>query len=267
MKRFIQGILDKLGYEIIKRDSGLPSRQTLNSNLYSLITAYEQLFKQVENININENALRNSLIARGRGTRPPEAFEIIKALVQTRNIEGDICEFGVAQGETSALIANEIRETKKIFHLFDSFQGLSQPTSDDTLKDDIFSLGQMQAYFGTMKCSKNQVISRLNDINYPTNQFFIHEGFIEDTFRSNINLPVKVSFAYIDFDLYSPTKSTLEFLESRTEAGAVVIIDDYDFFSTGVKKAVDEFIQKYTKFKIQIPHPDFGQFAILHRQL
>jgi O-methyltransferase len=266
MKKIIRGIFNKFGYEIIKRDSGLPSSKTLYANLSSLISAYENLFQQVENTSINKNELRTSLLARGGGTRPPEAYFIIKALEQTRDIEGDICEFGVAQGETSALIANEMRETRKKLHLFDSFQGLSRPTSDDTLKEDIFSLGEMQAYFGAMKYSKNRAISRLNNISFPNERYCIHEGYIQEIFKSDLNLPIKVSFAYIDFDLYEPTKSVLEFLESRTEGGSVVIIDDYDFFSTGAKKAVDEFIHKYPQFNIQIPHLDFGQFAILQRQ-
>lgn len=266
MKKIVRGIFDKFGYEINKRDNGLPSSQTLFANFSSLEIAYEQLFQQVEKTVFKENELRTLLMARGRGTRPPEAFYIIKALEQTGNIKGDIFEFGVAQGETSALIANEIRKTEKKLHLFDSFQGLSHPTEDDTLKDDIFSLGEMQAYYGTMKYSKNMVIERLKDINFPADQYCIHEGYIEETFQTDHQLPKKVAFAYIDFDLYAPIRTTLEFLESRTEPGAIVIIDDYDFFSTGVKKAVDEFASKYTQFSIQIPHLNFGNFAILQRQ-
>jgi len=266
MKKIIKSIIHKFGYEIIKRDRGLPSSQTLYANFSNLITAYEHIFQRVEKKNISQNGLRTTLLARGKGTRPPEAFYIISAIEQTRNIEGDICEFGVAQGETSALIANEIRETEKKLYLFDSFQGLSQPTAEDTLKDDIFTLGQMQAYYGTMKSSKNHVISRLQDINFPTEQYVIHEGYIEDTLHLNLNLPKKISFAYVDFDLYAPIKITLEFLESRTKCDAIVIIDDYDFFSTGVKKAVDEFVQKFPHFLLFVPHLDFGHFAILKRQ-
>jgi hypothetical protein len=61
-----------------------------------------------------------------QSTQPSEAYFIIQSLEDTRTITGDICEFDVAQGLTSALIANEIStNSKKIFHLFDSFEGLA----------------------------------------------------------------------------------------------------------------------------------------------
>ncbi len=67
-------------------------------------------------------------------------------------LDGDVCEFGVAQGATSALIANEIRGTEKDLWLFDSFEGLPKPTDHDILIDDIFNLGSIDRYQGTMAC-------------------------------------------------------------------------------------------------------------------
>jgi len=163
------------------------------------------------------------------------------------------------------LIANEILAGGKKLHLFDSFQGLSNPTLEDTLKDDIFSLGQMEAYKGTMSFQKSWVVSRLRAVNFPSDRYILHEGYINDVFEANIDLPQKVSFAYIDFDLFTPTRSALEFLLTRTDQGAIIIVDDYDFFSTGVKKAVDEFVLANPQFKIQIPHDDFGHFAVIKK--
>ena len=71
-----------------------------------------------------------------------------------------MCEFGVAEGETSAVIANEIAESKKSFHLFDSFEGLPKPTAKDKLKDDLFSLGSIEAYAGTMASSEDMCAFR-----------------------------------------------------------------------------------------------------------
>jgi hypothetical protein len=265
MKKIIRFIFRQLGYEIIKNAAGLPSSQVLFPNFSSLASAYEHLIQQTEGINLSKNASRTAILARLCGTPPAEAYFIINALFQTHDVNGDVCEFGVAQGETSALIANEILASDKKFHLFDSFQGLSNPTLEDTLKDDIFSLGQMEAYKGTMSCQKSWVVSRLRSVSFPLDRYTIHEGFIDDVLNTSINLPQKVAFAYVDFDLYKPIKSTLEFLHTRTEPGAIIIVDDYDFFSTGVKKAVDEFVWAHPQFQIQIPHNDFGHFAILKK--
>ncbi len=116
---------------------------------------------------------------------------------------GDVCEFGVAQGETSALIANEILHSSKMLHLFDSFEGLPKPTDKDRLKDDIFSLGKMEAYTGKMSCSEDMVLARLRAIDFPQDRFCIHKGFVEKILMSHnkSHLPNRISFAYVDLDL------------------------------------------------------------------
>jgi len=266
MKKLIKTVIRTFGYDITKHEDQLPSNKQLFANFSSLVNAYQHQLQRIEGVKIPENSLRTTLLSRGLGTRPPEAFTIIKYLEQTRNVQGDVCEFGVAQGETSALIANEIRDGAKRLHLFDSFQGLSTPTKEDTLKDDIFELGTMEAYRGTMAFHKKLVISRLEEIGFPAERYSIHEGFIEKTLDSNNDLPEKVSFAYVDLDLFAPTKIALEFLNPRTEMGAVILVDDHGFFSTGVETAVNEFVQQNQQFKIQIPNPSYGYFAVLIRE-
>lgn len=232
--------------------------------------AYEYLFAKYRNHNIiPTNSIRAELTSRLLGTSPSEAYFIIEAIHKTNFIQGDICEFGVAQGETSALMANEIRETDKKLHLFDSFKGLSKPSAKDVLKDDIFNLGSIVKYHGKMKCDKKLVENRLKAISFEANRYIIHEGFIDEIIRYRHKLPVKVSFAYIDFDFYEPISISLNFLHDVTPAGGIFIVDDYDFFSTGVKTAVDEFISnkniedKY--YEIEIPGKRFGCFAILYK--
>ncbi len=266
MKKFIKVIIRKLGYDISKHEDFLPVDKNLYENFSSLVTAYQHEFQITEEVTIRENTYRTPLLSRGLGTRPPEAFFIIKCLEQTRNVGGDVCEFGVAQGETSALIANEINDGSKRLHLFDSFQGLSAPTKEDRLKDDLFNLGTMEAYQGMMAFKKEMVISRLEQIRFPEERYSIYDGFIESTLNSNLDLPTEVSFAYIDFDLYEPTKCALEFILQRTKKESIVMIDDYDFFSTGEKTAVDEFTHQNPQFKIKIPDHCFGYFAILNRE-
>lgn len=43
-----------------------------------------------------------------------------------------------------------------------------------------------------------------------------------------------------------------------------MIVDDYDFFSIGVKTAVDEFIKKEKdKYQMYVPETGLGHFAII----
>ena len=192
------------------------------------------------------------------------------ALAKSRMINGDVCEFGVAQGETSALIANEILSSNKTVHLFDSFEGLPKPTEKDQLIDDIFSLGSMDAYTGTMSCPEEMVRTRLKAISFPHERFVIHKGFIEQILEDDSNLPQNVSFAYVDFDFYEPIKLTLEFLHQVTSKDAIIIVDDYDHFSSGAKTAVDEFVEEKNSSKkvygCSIPNTQYGHFAVLARK-
>jgi hypothetical protein len=93
---------------------------------------------------------------------------------------------------------------------------------------------------------------------------------MEDVFRGDRNLPDKVCFAYVDFDYYEPTKLALEFLHRITPSGAILIVDDYDYFSTGAKAAVDEFRRDKnsgeTSYACFVPDTRYGHFAVLTKK-
>ena len=117
-----------------------------------------------------------------------------------------------------------------------------------------------------MTCGQEQVIRRLNQINFPADRMKVVAGFIEKT-SQNANLPKQVCFAYVDFDFYEPIKIALEFLDHKVPIGGVIIIDDYGHFSEGAASAVDEFVmvreQRYTKE----PSPEWAsKFCVLTRR-
>jgi O-methyltransferase len=268
LKRALNNFSMKFGYKIIRTNS--EHRGPVFNNFLNLIGSYEYLFNQIRcHELIQPNGIRAEIASRLLGTPPSEAFFIIEAIAKTNLIEGAVCEFGVAQGETSALIANEIRKSNKIFHLFDSFEGLPKPTVKDKLKDDIFKLGSMEAYEGTMNCNERLVTQRLKDISFDSKRYVIHKGFIEKIIHEDRLLPEKVSFAYIDFDFYEPILVTLNYLHEIIPNGGIFIVDDYNFFSTGVKTAVDEFINDKNKvekyYDVEVPDKTFGHFAILNK--
>lgn len=273
----IRQIFNLMGYDVIlKSISNKKKDETdsfynsiLNNNFKEICNAYEYCFSKFFG-EITQNPERLNILKRLSGTGPAEAYFIIYYLEKTKYLNGDICEFGIAQGETSSLLASEIKSTTKKLHLFDSFEGLPKPTEKDILKNDIFRLGKIEAYEGTMKCSENLVIERLKQMLFPEERYFIHKGFIENLISTKNDFPDKVSFAYIDFDFYEPTIITLNYLDSVMEQNSVIIIDDYDSFSTGTKSAVDEFLSEKNKnilnYEIIIPEKVFGCFAILAKR-
>ena len=188
--------------------------------------------------------LRPGLLSALLGTSQDEAQVIIAALAEVRDLPGAVCEFGVAQGCTSALMANEIRDEATVLHLFDSFQGLPAPSERDELKDDIFKLGSMAAYAGQMAVAQEHVEAQLRAIGFPRGRVEIHAGFIESTLRNWAALPSLVKMADVDLDFFEGTKRALEFLDCACRTGSIVVVDDYGYFSTGVKTAVDEFVAR-----------------------
>ena len=255
IKKVIRQLIEGRGFKLIAK------REYLES-----IRGTELLYKKTlfKNLPISNN-FRVSLISGLVGTGIHEAFYILNYLHQSLKMEGDVCEFGVAQGATSTLLANEISKTDKNLWLFDSFRGLPAPTKKDKLKDDIFNLGDIKKYEGTMANPISLVKNRLQKIKFPMNRVNIVNGYIEKTIKSS-NLPKKVCFAYIDFDFYEPTKIALEFLDRTMVNGGFIVIDDYDYFSTGIKNSVQEFLDaKDKKYKLLLPHKNAGHFCIVQK--
>jgi O-methyltransferase len=250
----IRRALAARGYELVPCSADRASF----ANFASLTAAYERRLNQGQP-RIPPDDERPRLLGRLAGTPPPEAYCIIEALHATRDVAGDVCEFGVAQGETSALMANEMRPwPDKTLHLFDSFEGLPEPSAQDQLKDDVLGLGSIEAYAGTMAYPDDVVRRRLGAISFPAARVAIHKGFIESVLVHHDTLPERVSFAYVDFDFYEPIRVTLDFLTRVMAPGGM-----------GAKTAVDEFVRQQNEgahvFECEVPHPTDGHFVILKK--
>lgn len=277
LKSALKRGLAVLGYEVhrsseqrVSASSSVDLSDSVGfSNFANLAQAYEQRLNDSGEL-IVANEMRPRLLARLLGTPPSEAYFIVHALAECEDVDGDVCEFGVAQGETSALIANEIQSSNRVLHLFDSFEGLPKPTEKDQLKDDISSLGSMEAYTGSMSLPEEMVRTRLRAISFPQQRVVIHKGFMEQVLKHDLGLPRRVGFAYVDLDLYEPIRVTLDFLHQTTSTGAMIVVDDYDFFSTGAKTAVDEFLEEKNAsaviYECLVPNTRYGNFAVLTRR-
>ncbi len=241
--------------------------RVLRKNYRQLIESFSTDYLSISNLNLPENAMRFELLAHVIGTTPAEAFEIIVSLHKVRDIDGDVCEFGVAQGRTSAIIANELMSGDKNLYLFDTFEGLPPPSHEDELKDDIFNLGSIEAYTGQMACPETMVRKQLEKIEFPNHRIHIIKGRFDAEFAQSARMPLSVSFAYIDFDFYQPIRDALDFLHGSMPEGGIIIVDDYDFFSTGAKKAVDQFTREKgeTAYSFRVAPESYGKYAVIQK--
>lgn len=256
----INNFLNKFGYNIYH--TGIERDGKYIAIIKELEGAYiEFLFKDLP----TNDERRIHLISKLEGTEPSEALYLLNYLHKALKLEGDVCEFGVANGATSALIANEIKKTDKGIWLFDSFKGLPAPSIKDVLLNDIYGLGSIEAYEGKMACPIDSVSAKLNDIDFPQSRTKIIPGFIDETIKC-CNLPKKVCFAYVDFDFYEPIRTALNFLDTVLTINGFIMVDDYGFFSAGAKDAVDEFVDaKKGNYQTFFPNESAGKFCILKR--
>jgi O-methyltransferase len=262
LKQALQRFLAARGYEL----SRIERERVVFANFENLAKGLEGLLSE-RGPAIPPNNQRTRLLARLLGTPPSQAYFIVQALARSREVPGDVCEFGVAQGETSTLIANEIQDlAAKTLHLFDSFEGLPAPTAEDRLIDDVLCLGTIEAYKGTMAYPEEMARARLRSISFPEDRIKVHKGFFPDSLVRGAGLPTSVSFAYVDLDFYDSILCALEFLHTRTSSGSIVIVDDYGFFSTGCKKAVDDFLRTKHAYVVEVPEERYGFCAVLTRK-
>jgi O-methyltransferase len=121
-----------------------------------------------------------------------------------------------------------------------------------------------------MACPESDVRRRLQLISFPESRVKVHRGFVDATTHARPELPERVAFAYIDFDFYEPIMHALQLLETRVPVGARIVVDDYDWFSTGAKAAVTDWLsavnRERTHYVLDVPPQGFGHFAILTKQ-
>lgn len=261
-RRVINGLLSPLGLEVRRVDSPRLFPEVYGYAIAELMGAFEALgFSPLP-----YNERRMSLMRELMGAKISESIYLLHYLRQGFEIEGDVCEFGVGAGTTSALIANEMRDTDKNLWLFDSFQGLSKPTKEDVLIDDVLQLGSMEKYEGAMSHPEATVRAQVEAIGFPKERLRVVPGFVEESLGRGRG-PDRVAFAYVDMDLYSPIKCALEHLDGVLSTGGIVMVDDYGFLSAGAQTAVDEFVASRSEgYNVIHPHKFAGKFVLLQKR-
>lgn len=168
---------------------------------------------------------------------------IIDLFVETKDLEGDILEFGSYKGGTGILLGLLVKEfnlSKKV-HLFDSFSGLPDPNSD---LDKGYRKGQFKSNYEKL----NQLINDLDLQNIIT----IQKGWFNESLPKFLtsNPAVKISLLHIDCDLYDSTKDCFPVLDNSVVSGGAIIFDDFNDGGRGEKIAVLETFNKSDQIQI-----------------
>lgn len=151
-------------------------------------------------------------------------------------LDGDIVELGCGYGGTSALIMHALHDahSDKLFHVYDSFEGMPEPCNLDEPGKNMLKKGDIHIFLDEFY---NNLRRFAPDCPLP----IVHRGWFKETLKE---LPEKVCFAFLDSDFYESISLSLEYVYPRLTQGAVVIIDDYGHPRIpGVAKAVDHFFK------------------------
>ncbi len=172
-------------------------------------------------------------------------IDSVKYIVKN-NIEGDFIECGVWKGGSIMTMIKTLQELnvndREVF-LYDTFTGMSKPTSEDVANDGRIA---SDVYTGIEYDNPDinpldEVQRNISSLNYDEHKIHYVKGKVEDTLPNNDHK--KIALLRLDTDWYESTKCEFELLFPKLVKGGIVIIDDYDAWD-GSKKATKEYLKK-----------------------
>lgn len=172
-----------------------------------------------------------------RRYRLQEIFRLVRSIAP---LPGVVAECGCYRGMSSYVICSALRRSNSAFdgaghHIFDSFQGLSTPTTDDEVPEDWMGAETLRAMSQSGSFAASLETVRKNLRSFPGITY--HPGWIPLSFKG---LPAAVyRFVHVDVDLYDPTLDAFEYFYPQLAPGGYIVSDDYSW--PGARRAVEEF--------------------------
>ena len=169
------------------------------------------------------------------------------------NVPGDVVEFGCYKADTSVLYQKLLESmghggafqpenqaaqaSQKMLWLYDSFEGLPAKTREDnSAAGDAFQAGELLV-------TKREVIEKFKKMGLKLPK--IKKAFF-DNLDIIYDIPEKISYAFLDGDLYQSIKTSLRLVTDKMSQGGVIIVHDYNNPELpGSARAVDEWLKAH----------------------
>jgi O-methyltransferase len=191
-------------------------------------------------------------------TSVPRLQALIDAVryCEMRGIEGAFAECGVWRGGSvlaMILTLKQLGTSDRDIHLYDTFEGMTEPTEHDVSPIDPPALetwrdaeekGQRPwpQIFDAETFNEDGVRATLAETGYPPERLHLVAGPVEETLPSRA--PEALALLRLDTDWYESTRHELDHLYPRLADGGVLIIDDYGHWE-GARRAVDEYFDQH----------------------
>ncbi len=210
-------------------------------------------------------ALRGWLLAEHANTVDADRLTAIAAQLRHTvedGVEGAVVEVGCFRGAMALwmrAVLDELGDTNRPIHVYDSFAGLPAPGDRDSNH-----LGE-----GELVSTPADVAATHAAWHKPSP--IIHPGWFADTLSHQ--LPEKIAFGYLDGDFYDSIHVSLTHCVPRLNRGGALIIDDYADTVVnpkawdglpGVKRASDDYFGTPTPVEVLIGDGDLA-FGLYRR--
>lgn len=193
-------------------------------------------------------------------------YSLIQATryLSANRIKGAIVECGVWKGGSVATIARtlvELSDVERELYLFDTFDGMSDPTEKDFDYEGT-PAGELLRRNRAFYCADaplDTVKLVLAETGYPVEKIHFVQGQVEDTLPANC--PDAISLLRLDTDWYQSTRHELIHLFPLLSLHGVIVIDDYGHWN-GARRACDEYFEE-NKIPLLLNRIDYtGRLAL-----
>lgn len=167
-----------------------------------------------------------------------------------RQVPGDLVECGVWRGGSSAIMGLAARAAgqPRDLHLFDSFEGLPEPTAEDGASAADYTGGLASGALSPVGRCEVQLeeVRRylLGELQFDPARVHFHVGWFQHTVPAAAAKLGAIAVLRLDGDWYESTRVCLDHLYPKLVPGGLLVLDDY-FCWAGCRKATDEYRQRH----------------------
>ncbi len=231
MKRIVNRILSKFGYQISK----IGPKLTLPADIESNSTFMETYH----------------LCGKFTMTSVYRMYALFQATgyISRHKIAGDVVECGIWKGGSAMMVAQTLvalSDVRRQIFLYDTYEGMPEPTDVDIdrlgrVARNKWNENQTENHNAWCYAPLDEVKSNLARTQYPLERLMFVKGKVEDTIPTTI--PQQIALLRLDTDWYQSTYHELTHLFPLLVRGGIIIIDDYNHWQ-GQRKAVDQYFSE-----------------------
>ncbi len=193
-----------------------------------------------------------SIIKKGKKLAPTMAnnnqlVDLIQFVENTKDVNGDIVEFGTFCGGSTSVIAaaSEIFSKNKFVWSFDSFGGIPKNN-----------------YGIDFRWTNSFANNSYQEVKHSLSEYRMVKLIKGNILTEYTKMPDKISFAHIDCDTYETGEVLLPYIWERLNIRGIIAICDYGNYPNCIPLTVlvDEFFKDKNIFKYKVP--ELGFFCI-----